>query len=58
MATKGGRGGGQPQTGAGHTSGERGGNRGGGKPAQTKAGSGPRNGQQSHGADPMRGQPG
>jgi hypothetical protein len=53
----GGRGGGQPNTGAGHKSGERGGNRGGEHKPQ-KSGSGPRNGQQSHGADPHRGQPG
>ena len=52
-----GRGGGGPQTGKGASAGNRGGNRGGGK-AETKSGSGPRNGQQSHGADPHRGQPG
>ena len=54
----GGRGGGQPQTGASHKSGERGGNRGPSKDDRRASGSGPRNGQQAHGADPHRGQPG
>ena len=54
-----GRGGGGPQTGKGASAGERGGNRGGdGGRKETKSGSGPRNSQQSHGADPRRGQPG
>ena len=51
-----GRTGGEPQSGKGHSAGERGGNRGGGQEKRNP--NGPRNDRQAQGKDPHRGEPG